>query len=155
MAPYNPKSLKNLIPNHGQGVPNAGGIKGKPQRSTIVKKWMTTEQDIKNPITGETQTLTQEDIMTLALIKKARSGDTAAYKEIMNSSYGPPGTEAEAHANAGNEIPLFSDADLTENQITQENNDNNNDNSICTCGSNNCQCNTKDLQKDTDTQKKE
>jgi len=34
--------------------------------------------------------MSQEDLMTLAQIKKAREGDTAAYKALMDSCYGAP-----------------------------------------------------------------
>jgi len=47
-------------------------------------------QDLKNPLTGDTETMSQEDLMTLALIKKAREGDVNAYKALMDSGYGAP-----------------------------------------------------------------
>lgn len=34
--------------------------------------------------------MSQEDLMTLAMIKKAREGDVAAYKALMDSGYGAP-----------------------------------------------------------------
>ena len=34
--------------------------------------------------------MSQEDLMTLALIKKAREGDVNAYKALMDSGYGSP-----------------------------------------------------------------
>ena len=46
------------------------------------------EQDYKNPITGTVETLSQADIMTLAIISKARKGDVAAFRELMDSGYG-------------------------------------------------------------------
>ena len=69
------------------GNPN-GRPKGARNRSTIAKQWLEVGQKVKNPITGENQTLEQQDIMTLALIKKARDGDVTAYKELMDSAYG-------------------------------------------------------------------
>lgn len=69
------------------GNPN-GRPKGARNRSTLAKEWLEVAQKVKNPITGENQTLEQQDIMTLALIKKARSGDVSAYKELMDSAYG-------------------------------------------------------------------
>ena len=48
------------------------------------------EQKITNPLTGENELISQEDAMTLALIKKAREGDTNAYKALMDSGYGAP-----------------------------------------------------------------
>jgi hypothetical protein len=71
------------------GNPN-GRPKGSKNRSTIARYWLAIEQDLKNPLTGDTETMSQEDLMTLALIKKAREGDTNAYKALMDSSYGAP-----------------------------------------------------------------
>jgi hypothetical protein len=69
------------------GNPN-GRPKGSRNRSTIVREWLEVEQEIKNPITGVTEKLEQQDIITLAQIKKAREGDTAAFKELMDSAHG-------------------------------------------------------------------
>ena len=69
------------------GNPN-GRPKGTRNRSTIAKQWLEVSQKIKNPITGKEENLEQQDIMTLALIKKARNGDVSAYKELMDSAYG-------------------------------------------------------------------
>jgi hypothetical protein len=71
------------------GNPN-GRPKGAKNRSTIAKYWLEVNQNLKNPLTGESQTMSQEDLMTLALIKKARDGDVSAYKALMDSGYGAP-----------------------------------------------------------------
>ena len=76
------------------GNPN-GRPKGSLNRSTIVKKWLETSESAKNPINGKQETMSQEDIITLALIKKARKGDTQAYKALMDSGYGAPKQEVE------------------------------------------------------------
>ena len=67
-----------------------GRPKGSKNRSTIAKYWLSIEQDLKNPLSGDTETMSQEDLMTLALIKKAREGDVNAYKALMDSGYGAP-----------------------------------------------------------------
>lgn len=67
-----------------------GRPKGSKNRSTIAKYWLEVNQNLKNPLTGESQTMSQEDLMTLALIKKARDGDVNAYKALMDSGYGAP-----------------------------------------------------------------
>lgn len=85
------------------GNPN-GRPKGSKNRSTIARKWLETMQQSKNPITGEDETLTQEDLMTLALIHKARKGDVNAYKQLMDSGYGLPKQTVE---NTIVEQPLF------------------------------------------------
>lgn len=71
------------------GNPN-GRPKGAKNRSTIARYWMEVNQSLKNPLTGASETMSQEDLMTLALIKKAREGDVAAYKALMDSGYGAP-----------------------------------------------------------------
>jgi len=50
--------------------------------------------------------MSQEDLMTLALIKKAREGDVNAYKALMDSGYGAPVQQIEQ---TNIEIPLFPD----------------------------------------------
>ena len=71
------------------GNPN-GRPKGAKNRSTIAKYWLEVNQKLKNPLTGNDEVMSQEDLMTLALIKKAREGDVAAYKALMDSGYGAP-----------------------------------------------------------------
>lgn len=71
------------------GNPN-GRPKGSKNRSTIAKHWLEVNQSLKNPLTGIEETMSQEDLMTLALIKKAREGDVNAYKALMDSGYGSP-----------------------------------------------------------------
>jgi len=82
----------NLKPAWGKGEsgnPN-GRPKGAKNRSTIARYWLEVNQNLKNPLTGDTETMSQEDLMTLALIKKAREGDVNAYKALMDSGYGAP-----------------------------------------------------------------
>ena len=67
-----------------------GRPKGSRNRSTIARQWLEVNQKLKNPITGQDETMSQEDLMTLALIKKAREGDVSAYKALMDSGYGAP-----------------------------------------------------------------
>jgi len=71
------------------GNPN-GRPKGAKGRATIARYWLEINQKLKNPITGTEETMSQEDLMTLALIKKAREGDVAAYRALMDSGYGSP-----------------------------------------------------------------
>jgi hypothetical protein len=83
--------LDNLKPfEKGEsGNPN-GRPKGAKGRATIARYWLEINQKLKNPITGTEETMSQEDLMTLALIKKAREGDVAAYRALMDSGYGAP-----------------------------------------------------------------
>jgi hypothetical protein len=98
---------KNLIPATKGEVRNPNGRpKGAKNRSTIARHWLEVNQNLKNPLTGENETMSQEDLMTLALIKKAREGDVAAYKALMDSGYGAPVQQIEQ---TNIEIPLFPD----------------------------------------------
>ena len=87
------------------GNPN-GRPKGALNRSTIARKWLEVNQSLKNPLTGENEMMSQEDLMTLALIKKAREGDVSAYKALMDSGYGAPLQQVEQTIL---EQPLFPD----------------------------------------------
>jgi hypothetical protein len=65
-----------------------GRPKGARNRATIVREWLETMESYVNPITKEKERLSQADIITLALINKARKGDVAAFKELMDSCFG-------------------------------------------------------------------
>lgn len=99
--------LDNLNPfKKGQSGNPAGRPKGALNRSTIARKWLEVNQSLKNPLTGENEMMSQEDLMTLALIKKAREGDVSAYKALMDSGYGAPIQQVEQTIL---EQPLFPD----------------------------------------------
>jgi hypothetical protein len=87
MAGY--KDIKPSWEKGESGNPN-GRPKGSKNRSTIARQWLEVNQNLKNPLTGVNETMSQEDLMTLALIKKARDGDVNAYKALMDSGYGAP-----------------------------------------------------------------
>lgn len=98
---------QNLKPAKKGEVRNPNGRpKGALNRSTIARKWLEVNQSLKNPLTGENETMSQEDLMTLALIKKAREGDVSAYKALMDSGYGAPLQQVEQTIL---EQPLFPD----------------------------------------------
>ena len=101
---------ENLIPyQKGQSGNPKGRPKGSKNRSTVAKRWLQVEQDLKNPLTSEIETMSQEDLMTLALIKKAREGDTQAYQKLLDSAYGAPVQQVEQ---TNIELPFFNlDAD--------------------------------------------
>jgi len=101
MAGY--KEIKPRWEKGESGNPN-GRPKGSKNRSTIAKYWLEVNQNLKNPLTGEKETMSQEDLMTLALIKKAREGDVSAYKALMDSGYGAPVQQIEQ---TNIELPFF------------------------------------------------
>jgi len=108
----NEKNLKSAWQKGESGNPKGYPV-GKKNRSTVARYWMEVNQKLKNPLTGTEETMSQEDLMTLALIKKAREGDVSAYRELMNSGYGAPVQQIEQ---TQTNIDL---SDLTTDEIKQ------------------------------------
>ena len=79
---------QNLIPAKKGEIRNPRGRGHARGRATIVKEWLMVEQKFKNPLTGQEEILSQADIMTLAVINKARKGDVIAFRELMDSGFG-------------------------------------------------------------------
>lgn len=98
LKPVKPGEIRN---------PN-GKPKGTKNRSTIARKWLEVMQDAKNPITGELEKLSQEDLITLAMIHKARKGDVGAYKQLMDSGFGMPTQQIDVTT----EKPIFNGINL-------------------------------------------
>lgn len=82
----NPQNLKSF--KKGQSGNPEGYEKGKPNRATILKKWIKIAAKIKHPESDETIEGTMEDKVNLALLTKALSGDVQAIKEINDTLYG-------------------------------------------------------------------
>jgi len=99
------------------GNPN-GRPKGSKNRSTIAKRWLESNQKYFNPLTNQEETLSQEDIMSLALIKKARNGDVNAYKALMDSGYGAPIQQIDQTIF---EQPIFPDIDVSKDNGSKQN----------------------------------
>ena len=81
-------SKEDLIPfKKGQSGNPKGRPKGSLNRSTIAKKWLEvlSQEELED---GQVKWLSNEEAMTLALIRKARNGDVNAYKALMDSAYG-------------------------------------------------------------------
>ena len=66
-------------------------------------------QEEVNPLTGIKELLSNEDIITLALINKAKKGDVNAYKALMDSTYGAVKQSLEL---TEGETPIFKQLDL-------------------------------------------
>ena len=75
------------IPKGVSGNPNGRPV-GKKSRSTLLKKWLEVSETIENPLTAQIEQLTQEDLMVLAMIRKAIGGDVNAFKAVMDGRYG-------------------------------------------------------------------
>jgi hypothetical protein len=81
----NEQNLKSF--KKGQSGNPSGRPKGSLNRSTIAKKWLEvlSQEELED---GQVKWLSNEEAMTLSLIKKARNGDVNAYKALMDSAYG-------------------------------------------------------------------
>ena len=86
----NPENLIKGTWKPGESGNPSGKPKGTLNRSTIARKWLEMGESFMNPITGERELLSQEDIITLAQMKEARKGNTNAYKALMDSAHGAP-----------------------------------------------------------------
>ena len=71
----------------GQSGNPSGKPKGTKHRAVLIKKWLDVEQEFVNPITDEIEIITQEEIMILAQIKKARMGDSKAFELLLEMGY--------------------------------------------------------------------
>ena len=90
----NLKPFKKGVSGNPKGRP-----KGVKNRATVIRKWFEVLEKAKNPITGEVENMSQEDIITLAIINKARKGDVSAYNALNNSRYGNPKDTVELNTN--------------------------------------------------------
>ena len=66
-------------------------------------------QEEVNPLTGIKELLSNEDMITLALINKAKKGDVNAYKALMDSTYGAVKQNLEL---TEGETPIFKQFDI-------------------------------------------
>lgn len=84
------RNNKNLIPiKKGDAkIPGSGRKKGTPNRSTIAKLVLGIKKKVL--INGKEETITMEEVMTRAIANKANSGDTNAYKALLDSAHGAP-----------------------------------------------------------------
>jgi hypothetical protein len=95
---------ENIIPPKKGEVRNPKGKpKGTLNRSTLLKKWLAVQMDIKRPDTGDKEKMQLFDAITLAVIQKALKGDINAYKEIMDSIHGKV-TDKVDHTTKGESI---------------------------------------------------
>lgn len=72
----------------GESGNPSGRPKGSRNRSTVAREMLALLEKVKNPITGNEEQLSQEEIMSLAILAKARKGDVRAYIALMDSAHG-------------------------------------------------------------------
>lgn len=83
--PVNPKSIENLQPPKPGEIRNPKGRgKGVPNAKTRYQRILNLIEKVKNPVTGDIEDFTVAEIMDMKIMQKARNGDLAAYKEIMD-----------------------------------------------------------------------
>lgn len=100
-------NVQNLIPAKKGEVRNPKGKpKGTRDRRTIARHWLEAMQSGKNPISGQTEELSQADWVFLALLAKARKGDVPAIKELMDSGYGKIADKSDVTIGGDAENPL-------------------------------------------------
>jgi len=82
---------ENLKPATKGEVRNPNGRpKGSKNRATVARKYLDLITKQKNGLTGEVEELSQEEVITLAMLTKASKGDVNAYKAVMDSAFGQP-----------------------------------------------------------------
>ena len=82
---------ENIIPHQfkkGESGNPAGRAKGVRTRQSIVREMLELTTKVKNPISGKEETLPLLEQMIIAVISKAKKGDVAAFKELMDSAFG-------------------------------------------------------------------
>lgn len=90
------KQKANLIPPKLGEVRNP---KGKPpgtlSAKTVISKWLSAKEKIKNPTTGKLEEMTQLDIIVLAQLQKARAKGTDAFNALLDRVEGKPKQQIE------------------------------------------------------------
>jgi len=98
------KSLKNLKPwKKGEPSPNPNGRPlGLLNRQTLFDKWAFVQQDTQNPFTGKIESLSQDDIAVLSLLKEVRAGNVKAIQEWLDNRFGKLKEQMEHSGNITN-----------------------------------------------------
>ena len=93
----------------GESGNPSGRKKGSLNRKAIARIYLSYLQEEVNPLTGIKELLSNEDMITLALIHKAKQWDVSAYKALMDSAYGGVKQNVEV---TESENPIFKQLDL-------------------------------------------
>lgn len=88
----------------GQSGNPAGRPKGIPNSKTRLLRLLELTQDLKNPVTGEIEGFTVMEQIDMMLIQKARKGDLASIRELLNRLEGSP-QQAIDHTTNGKDLP--------------------------------------------------
>jgi hypothetical protein len=71
----------------------------------VIQKWLDAAETVKNPLTLQQEEMSQLDLITLAQIKKARSGDTMAFNSLLDRIIGRPVQEIQNTGKDGVALP--------------------------------------------------
>ena len=106
-------SKENPIKKHQYKSGESGNPTGRPKcslnRKILGEEYLAFLQEEVNPLTGIKELLSNEDMITLALIHKAKLGDVSAYKALMDSAYGAVKQSLEL---TEAETPIFKQLDI-------------------------------------------
>jgi len=101
----------NLIPPKKGEVRNPNGKKpGTLNSKTILKRWLKLEEEITNPITGNKEKMSQLDIITLMQLSKARKGELASYKELLDRYEGKAKETVDMNTTANMQVVMHDQA---------------------------------------------
>lgn len=113
----------NLKPfKKGQSGNPAGRAKGTKTRATILKEFFKIQATIEDPETKKSIKGTLEDKIVMAQLVRALTGDTIAFREVMDSVYGKIPTTANIdHTTDGEALPgttiTFDVKNMTDEQL--------------------------------------
>lgn len=71
------------------------------------KFWLSLQTLVSNPITKKKELLSQLDVMTIKMIRKAKDGNVNAYNALMDRAFGKPKQYTETNVNQRVTIAAF------------------------------------------------
>lgn len=100
----NPNAAANLRPAKKGEVRNPKGRPpGIPNAKTRYKRLLELTETIKNPVTGEMEEFSIIEQLDMQVIAKARKGDLAAYRELMDRLEGKAKQSVDV---GGGDVPI-------------------------------------------------
>lgn len=100
----NPRAAENLKPAKKGEVRNPKGRPPGPNSKTILRRFFALEEKTRNPVTGAEEHMSQLEILFLQQMAKARKGDLAALKELLDRYEGRPQQSID-HTSDGEKLP--------------------------------------------------
>jgi hypothetical protein len=115
------KQLANLKPPVKGEVRNPKGkVPGTLATKTIIRRWLEAKENSINPLTKQKESLTQLDLMVLALIKKAKQrNDVNAFIALLDRMDGKPNQSMQITGDAENPVTISAVDGLTFEQLMQ------------------------------------